>query len=164
MIPDLPEQLIEQAEHLLRDTPPTQANIRRAVSSAYYGLFHLLIRDAVLNWRQPDLHDRLARAFDHRRMKEASSTLLRELGSPQRTAVPESDHPHRASLSRVARAFVELQDARHKADYDVGEEFEPAEASNAVEQARQAFAAWMEVREESIAQPYLYSLLFRERV
>ncbi len=52
MVSELPEQLLEQA-NLLLTMPPNQANIRRAVSSAYYALFHLLIRTIVLRWSEP---------------------------------------------------------------------------------------------------------------
>jgi uncharacterized protein (UPF0332 family) len=55
VITQLPEQLISQAELLLREAAFDEANVRRAVSSAYYALFHLLIRDAVLTGRQPAL-------------------------------------------------------------------------------------------------------------
>jgi hypothetical protein len=39
VVTDLPEQLIAQAEFLVRNTTPNEANLRRAVSSAYYALF-----------------------------------------------------------------------------------------------------------------------------
>ncbi len=73
MIIDPPEQLIDQAEFLLRDAALNEASVRRAVSSAYYALFHLLVRDAVVNWKHADQHARLARAFDHKRMRDAST-------------------------------------------------------------------------------------------
>lgn len=43
----LHHDLLEQAEHLAkRETKkPKQASLRRAVSSAYYALFHLLVSD-----------------------------------------------------------------------------------------------------------------------
>jgi hypothetical protein len=52
----------------------------------------------------------------------------------------------------VAQTFVELQQARHKADYDIGESFNPLDASVEVAQARVAFLNWADVRDESIAQ------------
>ena len=64
----------------MRNSEPNQANVRRAVSSAYYALFHLLIRDAILNWKHPSHRSRLARTFDHKRMKEASTAFLKEPG------------------------------------------------------------------------------------
>ena len=65
MITDLPEQLMAQAEVLIGNSDSNEANIRRSVSSAYYALFHLLVRDAILNWKHPGHRSRLARTFDH---------------------------------------------------------------------------------------------------
>jgi hypothetical protein len=166
VIAELPEQLISQAEFLLRGAASNEANVRRAVSSAYYALFHLLIRDAVLNWKHADQHARLARSFDHKRMKDASTAILKELGDIpiQSTAGANAGQQvARFRLSTVAQAFVDLQQARHKADYDVGEPFGPVDAAVDVAQARLAFATWADVRDEPLAQRYLYSLLFRDR-
>jgi hypothetical protein len=46
----LHSDLIEQAQHLAKREPnrPRQASLRRAVSTAYYALFHMLISDAAL--------------------------------------------------------------------------------------------------------------------
>jgi hypothetical protein len=72
------EDLLEQAYHLARRerTKLKQASLRRAVSTAYYALFHLLIRDAVLNWKRNDQRAALARAFDHGPMKKASQRII----------------------------------------------------------------------------------------
>ncbi len=164
MITELPEQLISQAEFLMREAVLNEANVRRAVSSAYYALFHLLIRDAVVNWKHVDQHARLARAFDHKRMKDASTACLREMGTlPDTAARTNAEQASRFRLSTVAQAFVDLQQARHKADYDIGEPFAPIDAAVDVAQSRLAFVAWAEVRDEPLAQRYLYSLLFRDR-
>ena len=49
----------------------TEATVRRALSTAYYTLFHLLIESACNNWPEPQ-RSNIARQFDHRRMKEVS--------------------------------------------------------------------------------------------
>jgi len=167
VITELPEQLISQAEFLLREAAFNEANVRRAVSSAYYALFHLLIRDAVLNWKHADRHARLARSFDHKRMKDASTAILKEMGNIPIQSTGGADAEQQAArfrLSTVAQAFVDLQQARHKADYDVGEPFGPVDAAVDVAQARLAFETWTDVRDEPLAQHYLYSLLFRDRL
>src|SRR5438045_561666 len=67
--------LIEQAEHLVRRERgrPRQASLRRAISSAYYALFHLLIHEATFRViRNPSLRQRFSRAFEHGDMKNAS--------------------------------------------------------------------------------------------
>jgi hypothetical protein len=107
-----------------------------------------LIRDAALNWKHAGQHARLARAFNHRRMKDASTAILREIGSlpGPPAAAAGTEHAALFRLSTVAQAFADLQQARHKADYDIGEPFEPVDAAVDVAQARLAFAAWAEVR------------------
>src|ERR1039458_7209039 len=54
---------------------PKQVDLRRAVSAAYYALFHLLTTEAAQNWKHPGQLSRLARMFDHGRMKTCSSKV-----------------------------------------------------------------------------------------
>jgi hypothetical protein len=56
-----------------------------------------------------------------------------------------------------------LQQARHRADYDVGEVFDALEAAVNVAQARLAFEYWAKVKDEPLAQGYLYTLFFKDR-
>jgi hypothetical protein len=69
-----PEDLLEQAKHLANRErgKPRQASLRRAVSTAYYALFHFLIAEATLNWKRAEQRYVLARLFEHGRMKSAS--------------------------------------------------------------------------------------------
>ncbi len=161
----MPEQLIAQAESLLRNGALNEANVRRAVSSAYYALFNLLVRDAVVNWNHPDQRARSARACHHKRMKDASPAILKEIGnaSSQATAGGDAGQASRFRLSTVAQAFVDLQQARHNADYGIGEPFQALDAAVDVAQGRLAFVIWAEVRDEALTQRYLYSLLFKDR-
>ena len=125
MVTDLPEQLIAQAEFLVRGTDSSETNVRRAVSSAYYALFHLLVRNAVANWNHADLRSRLARMFDHKRMKDASTAILKEMGNARNpeSLDPDPEQTIRFKLATVAQAFVDLQQARYRADYDIAEPF-----------------------------------------
>src|SRR5882672_11672305 len=68
------DDLLELAGHLanLELTNSRQASLRRAVSTAYHALFHLLISEATLNWGRPELRSELGRIFEHGRMKNAS--------------------------------------------------------------------------------------------
>jgi hypothetical protein len=165
VITDLPEQLMSQAEFLLGISDSNEANVRRAVSSAYYALFHLLVRAAILNWKHVDHRSRLARTFDHKRMKDASTALLKEIrgATNQESADVEPEQALHFKLSTVAKAFLDLQQARHKADYDIEEPFQLLDAAADVAQARRAFLAWAEVQDGSLTQRYLYSLLFKDR-
>jgi hypothetical protein len=55
-----------------------QPSLRRAVSTAYYALFHLLISDAVAQCPDPQFRAALARVFEHGLMKSAFDTRSRK--------------------------------------------------------------------------------------
>ena len=69
--------LLEQAIGLVHKEPkkPKQASLRRAVSTANYALFHMLISEASANWNRATLRTALGRAFDHSIMKAASTRI-----------------------------------------------------------------------------------------
>src|SRR5579859_5592687 len=71
------DDLLRQSLQLIHNEPrnPKQASLRRAVSTAYYALFHLLISEAVSNWSRVSLRTALGRAFDHNTMKAASNRV-----------------------------------------------------------------------------------------
>ena len=68
-------------------------------------------------------------------MKEAAKRF--ESGNLPDHIKPFVTIPLPASLVSVARSFVRLQDARHKADYDVAQRFDRAAAQDAVALATQ---------------------------
>ena len=59
------DQLLEQPDHLANREKkrPRQASLRRAVSTAYYALFHFLIFEATKNWKRVEQRNALARVF-----------------------------------------------------------------------------------------------------
>jgi hypothetical protein len=161
---NLPQDLLEQARHLVNREPrrPKQASLRRAISTAYYALFHLLLDEATkMLASDPNLRRLVGRAFVHDEMKQAS-TSFRSAGLP-----PHVDAvcgvPVPPDLQRVAEVFVELQDARHEADYKLGRSFTRGNARYLVDRADQAFQAWESIRSEPIAKVYLASLLLWRR-
>lgn len=64
-----------------------------------------------------------------------------------------------AKLRSVARAFRELQIQRHLADYSNATKWDRVKASSKVNQSKTAFGDWKAIRNESVAQRYLVSLL-----
>ena len=149
------EDLLKQAFLLLNKESknPTQASLRRSVSTAYYALFHLLIQEASANWSRSDTRDYLARAFVHRTMKQACTW------AENATYDPAISPQVVAKLRSVARAFRELQLQRHLADYSNATRWDRIKASTKVNQAKAAFSDWKSIRNEFIAQKYLVSLL-----
>ena len=60
------DDLLDLAQQLanLKPANPRQACLRRAVSTAYYALFHLIF-EATLNWGRAELRPDLGRVFGH---------------------------------------------------------------------------------------------------
>jgi uncharacterized protein (UPF0332 family) len=128
------EDLLEQALRLatLDVKKPKQANLRRAISSLYYAVFHLLVDEACriqigAQRNQAPFRQVLGRAFAHGVMKEAcksfgGGTLKKGVakGLPAGFTIP-------GEIRELAETFVDLQDNRHLADYDLTERFKRSE-------------------------------------
>lgn len=156
------EQLLQQADKLADE--PLRANLRRAVSTAYYALFHFLIRKATRSLcpEAADLTRRqlMARAFDHGTMKSASlpfagrGPFLKPVGAlfPQLQVPP--------ALREVAKIFIELQEARHWADYDLSRRMSRVDARQHIAAAHRAIETlWPECEGTEAANVYLLTLL-----
>ena len=108
-----PNELIATCYKLVpqsADPPPSEADLRRAVSAAYYAVFHTLAAsNAELIAGQPQsgisayAWERVYRRLDHGRAQNNLRAVLNLLS-------PAGEN--------FARAFIELQDLRREADYD----------------------------------------------
>lgn len=169
----LHSELLEQARHLagLEPQNPTQASLRRAVSAAYYAVFHLLCYEASRLFVGDDgLAASLGRTFDHKDMMDVSKNF--SVSGPKQRRLPKAfeshidsmlKSPRFAELERVAAAFCYLQEARHRADYDLAEPFVRSEVEAVIEQAEKAFADWDAVRFDDFARLYLGCFSLWER-
>jgi len=113
-----PIDLLTTAEILIDDDShrSLDANLRRAVSSLYYAMFHTLAEDAA-NLLADSTHaagtrsawERVYRALEHRRVKEIVSGTRKDrdiLGNfPQ-------------EIQMFANTMSKMQDERNAADYD----------------------------------------------
>ncbi|MSV32794.1 MAG: hypothetical protein EXQ57_09765 [Bryobacterales bacterium] len=155
------DDLLKQALDLAGKNPesPTQADLRRSVSAAYYALFHLLISETVANWRIDSSRDGLARMFEHRVMVKASERLKDSNAFPFAGEDPEVVQ----NLRMVAKAFRRLQENRHIADYDNARHWTQLGALEEVREAEAAFTAWHAIKNEKVAQDFLVSLLIKPR-
>ena len=158
------DDLLEQARHLATIDPrrPKQASLRRSVSTAYYALFHLLIHDAVSNWKNRQHRGALARLFDHARMKQACTERRAQL----QEAIPKlAGQEKRVArcLEVVARTFVEMQQQRHTADYDGERRWARTEAVGRINSVTVAFFNWRAIRDQPLAQDFLLSLFVKRR-
>ena len=169
MASDYPKSLVEQATALLSldaRGKPRQANLRRAVSSAYYAVFHRLCIDATAEVvgvarSKQEVGRFLARKFDHGRMK----TVCGDFAAGSRPRLPQvlqsapGASPTNATLQQICLSFVALQEARHSADYDLARQFKRAEAAGLVRQAELALADWAVVRTTDQARLFKLCLL-----
>ncbi len=163
MVDRLPEELLEQA-NLLVTLPPNQANLRRAVSTAYYGLFHLLIRSAVMKWSDPLHQARIARMFEHERMKKICGATIKSIRAAINLDDSNSTEARcRTELITVAQAFILLQQERHNADYNLERPLDRADAMEQVEMSNSAFVSWEVASGSEAAREFLFSLLFKEK-
>ena len=120
-----PDHLLDQAERLTtpRDSgPPRQADLRRAISAAYYAVFHAVATEAADQFvaatqRDTPRYQQVYRSIEHRRLRSVCEDLVKST-PPARYAryLPYSGLD--SDLVAVANAVNELQERRNLADYD----------------------------------------------
>jgi hypothetical protein len=149
------DDLLNDAHHLAArgGKNPKQSSLRRAVSTAYYALFHLLIADFVLNWRTKAQRARLGRMFEHRKMSQAAFKFQ-----------PGTLSPAEADLKKIIHSFAQLQEDRYTADYDVGKIWSRVDVTNTLAIADEAFLAWRNIRKQTIAQDHLMTMFGARRL
>ena len=156
----LDRELLRHARELAERAPrrPKPANIRRAISAAYYAVFHLLTRAAARHFIGGEgdavLVARIARTFDHGKIMTASKGFASG-NLPQQLQPPTVRNQLAPKLIEVATEFVFLQNARHLADYDSEKPFTRGDAVDAVTRAEAVFQAWETVEATHEAGLYL---------
>lgn len=150
------DDLIATARRLAKASPrrPRQADLKRAISTAYYALFHALARNAAdslvgVGQNRPNKAWAQAyRALEHGFARTACGQV-RTLGFP-------------APLCACADAFLTLQQARHDADYDPDQRVTRADAMAAISLAEQAIRHLRRSsRKDRLA--FAVQLLFKKR-
>lgn len=162
----LHHDLLEQARHLALREPrrPRQASLRRSVSATYYALFHLLAGEGAQRFtpkEPPLLRARLQRAFVHRDMREVCRRFAAGALPPATASLLAG--PLQPELKQLASTFVELQDARHQADYDLATAFDRVDVRHKIDLATRAFLAWHSVRAHPNATVFLAALLLQRQ-
>lgn len=135
----LADDFLASARKLVRSSRgrPRQSDLRRAVSTAYYALFHALAQDAA----------NLLTGVGANRARKAWSQVYRSLehGFAKNACKQAASLGFPPDLRDVADAFIRLQESRHKADYDPDERLDLVDvlfaiwlAENAIAQLRKA--------------------------
>lgn len=160
----LHHDLIEQAQYLAYREPrkPRQASLRRAVSAAYYSLFHLLLHEAthlLFPGKPATLRERASRAFTHSEAKNVCEIFARKKGGVKDLTT----EPLEQQLTEIAATFVQLQEARQRADYDLMQTFDRIQVVDYVDQARVAIAQWKMIKNNPNTNVFLAALLVHNR-
>jgi uncharacterized protein (UPF0332 family) len=118
------------------DGTATDAGVRRALSSAYYALFHDVVRAATNQFLGSDRKGSagyaiIYRAFSHTRMKKVFGDLNRAQLSPRYQQVLGRKSVS-SDLRQFAKVFLEAQDKRNFADYDPDAKFSAAEVGSLI--------------------------------
>lgn len=124
------DDLLDIAVHLaqLEKGKPRQTSLRRAVSSAYYAIFHALAalcaNRLVGNSSSWDYYVPIYRMLEHGRTKDVFKRISAQRGP---------------GIATIGQTFILLQEGRHVADYDPAPfRFGRSETLDLIEQVRQA--------------------------
>jgi uncharacterized protein (UPF0332 family) len=164
-----PKDLLEQAQYLseLNKTRPKQVHLRQAVSSAYYALFHLLTQGSI-KLLIPDspsgLCQNMVRRFNHGGMKQVCTEVAKRgcTNMPGFKGVALAGNSPCQEISQTADAFVQLQEMRHKADYDLSDLLDKSKTLRAIKLAQQASKDWKQATTSNKDQATIFAaaLLF----
>ena len=135
------------------DTPPTQAGLRRAVSTAYYAMFHTLAAstaDLFIGTERNSAWHRAYRALEHGRARSAclQGQTMREFP---------------ADIRDFAEASVVLQKARQQADYALGmDAYQESDVLGYIAAAERAISRF-EQADVAAKRGFVAHVLFRQR-
>ena len=151
-----PAHLIDTARKLLdsRAGRPRQADLKRAISTAYYAMFHALCRNSA---------DCLVGKTGAKKSRRAWRQMYRSTEHGFARAQCENNQVMERfpdEIQEFAAKFIELQKMRHEADYDPDSQYWLADAQTWIDAAefyiarlnkaqmrdRCAFAVWVAVK------------------
>ena len=149
-----PLDLMEAARGLTELSPrrPSQANLRRAVSTAYYALFHCLASCAANSLigraRDPAWHQTY-RALEHGTARRACENKAALAAFPP-------------DVRDFAALFAALQKARQQADYALDGKYEKADVRAAIDAVEGAIARFEQV-DARHRRAFIAHVLFKRR-
>ena len=150
---------------------PNQTDLRRAISSAYYAVFHHFLRSvsdhligsSPTHRKRPE-YRLVYRSLQHASMSEVCEAVRKpSLSDRYERACGLASFSH--GIKGCATAFVDLQRMRHAADYDPVRRFTKAQASAVIDTAAYATMAFDAApdAEKSLFLHLLVFLVFKVR-
>ncbi len=163
------DHLFDQAERLIEPPPagpPRQVDLRRAISSAYYGVFHFVLTAAADEFvgktrRQDVLYALVYRRIDHGTLRAMCNEVRKQTPDRKYQSFLSADGLG-PNIAGFASAVVELQEKRHAADYDPARRFTTLDAKLAIQAAREAVKTF-ERADSQKRKTFLTLLLFSPR-
>ena len=153
-----PDDFIKTARSLVSQRGagrPRETDLRRAVSTAYYALFHCVAAsgaDLLVGGEQADRSERAwrqtYRALNHGRAK----SRCKEITGKKQVGFP-------AERKDVALEFVNLQRVRHRADYDPAERLIKSDVLQTIRLAERAVAKFRDAQRRDRTAFVVYMLL-----
>jgi hypothetical protein len=161
-VPPDPSELLLRADVSARNPTATQVDLRRAISDAYYAVFHsclIAAADMICGAasRTSDRYRLVYRSVDHGTLAKLCKQVSQT--NPVVAIKPSAGFGQIADFARVAGS---LQGQRHLADYDPSPTFTGVEALIAISDARQAIC-WFTSSTNEQKEAFLWMLLFRQR-
>jgi uncharacterized protein (UPF0332 family) len=154
-----PSHLLEQAERLLQPRivgrKPAlirQVDRRRAISAAYYAVFHAVLTELADIFVGPELRKNIRytlayRHVDHRQLEFLSNQVIKQ--RPDKKYEPFfPDGGFDDAIRKFSSLVVKLKGDRNSADYDPSHRVKIADARAAISQARSAIESLKTAPEE----------------
>lgn len=137
-----PLELIQTAKRLasMSRNKPRQSDLRRAISTAYYALFHCVCRNCADCLIGTASADRSAPAWQQAYRSVVHGTVKHQCKN--RTIMCKFPK----DIEDFGNCFVELQFERHKADYDPNARFTRTEILTSIDSAESAIRAFGKTR------------------
>ncbi len=158
---NLHNELMKTAEYLAKrgGTRPKQVDLRRAISTAYYAMFHALCANNADNFISKKNKDGRAkrawkqtyRALDHKKARQACKQCYDEAN---RMGFP-------SPIKNFANCFVTMQRERSKADYDPYIRYNKEEVTSYIESAKRSMNEFTNSRSIKHKQAFAALVLFK---
>lgn len=136
-----------------------QIDYRRAVSAAYYAVFHLLTMTAAESWAVGRERTRFARLFEHGKLKSAFLALPAKLKERSGSDALPDDRKAADTLAAVAKEFVALQQDRNSADYDNSRVWSYTEVEDVITRAHDLYLNWNTICQTPFAESFFLDML-----
>jgi uncharacterized protein (UPF0332 family) len=143
-----PGHLLEQADSLSRKAgrKPRQADLRRAVSSTYYAVFHTVLIAASDEFvgkklRNDRRYTLVYRSIDHAAVRKLCDEAVKQSPSAKFSTFL-SNEGFEPAIRQFANLTLALQSKRHEADYDPSHRLTSVDAMFAIHQSRTAIDAF----------------------